>query len=189
MSYQKIPDHAECVFKGVIFDVYHFQKEFYDGSIRTIEILKRPDTVVVIPMDEEEIYYCHQSQPHRPEPFLSLVSGRVEPGEAPLDAAKRELKEETGLASDDWELLQATGVTSKIDWTVHLYVARGVKKIGDQELDGGEKIEVRHIPIDRFFQEIIPDPQFKETELKEIIYSRFNAEAAEALKAKLLARN
>lgn len=40
VSRQPIPDHAKCVFKGVIFDVYQWEQKLYNGTTTTFEKLK-----------------------------------------------------------------------------------------------------------------------------------------------------
>lgn len=42
-----VPDAAQHVFEGMIFDVYQWPQKLFDGSEHTFEMLKRPDTVVV----------------------------------------------------------------------------------------------------------------------------------------------
>jgi ADP-ribose pyrophosphatase len=60
-----IPDHAECVFKGVIFDVYQWQQELYDGTATTFERIRRPDTVEVIGVTDHKILIVNDEQPMR----------------------------------------------------------------------------------------------------------------------------
>ena len=86
----KVPQNAKKVFTGQIFDVYQWEQVMYDGSWATFEMLGRPDTVEVIATSGEQIYYARQSQPTKDE-FIGLFGGRVEEGEEPLVAAKREL--------------------------------------------------------------------------------------------------
>ncbi|MDB5477810.1 MAG: hypothetical protein JWM96_305 [Alphaproteobacteria bacterium] len=181
----KIPAHATCVFKGVIFDVYQWEQEMFDGSKSTFEALKRPDTVMVIAMQGDQVFYAEQEQPGK-APFISLFGGRAEEGETPLEAAKRELLEETGFASEDWVELRRVSFPGKIDWDVYYFVARGCSKVSEQKLDAGEKIEIHSISLDRFISEIIPGDLFREYELKQEILSSFNPIIAEQLKKDIL---
>src|SRR6185503_10507816 len=130
---QPMPADAKLVFKGKIFEVYQWQQKMFDGSFETFERLKRSDTAVVVPITQEgEIMLIEEEQPGRP-PFVTFPGGRksgIE--EDPLFAAKREFLEETGYASDDWMLWNAVQPTSKIDWAIYTFVARGCKKIGEQ---------------------------------------------------------
>lgn len=99
----KIPPQAKRVFKGIIFDVYHWQQKMFDGSEETFEMLKRVNTIEVISIKDGKICISHQSQPTKKD-FYSLFGGRAEEGEEPLTTAKRELLEESGMTSDSWEL-------------------------------------------------------------------------------------
>ncbi len=46
----KIPSHAVKVFSGVIFDVYQWEQELFNGNVSTFEALRRPSTVIIIPV-------------------------------------------------------------------------------------------------------------------------------------------
>src|SRR3990167_7476624 len=128
----KIPENAKRVFKGQIFDIYQWEQEMYDGSTHTFERLKRPDTVIVIPLTtDEKIIICDQEQPAR-EPFLSMIGGMIDEGEEPLTAAKRELLEETGYEASEITLFDEFHPHIKLDWTVYTYLAKGCKKVAEQ---------------------------------------------------------
>ena len=99
----KKPDNAQKVFEGVLFNVYQWPQKMFDGSTITFESLERRDTVTIIPVTEDgKIIMTKQEQPCA-KPFLSLPGGIMDPGEAVFVAAKRELMEETGYLSDDWQ--------------------------------------------------------------------------------------
>ncbi len=77
-SKQPIPGNARLVFKGVIFDVYQWEQELFDGTKTTFEKLKRPDTVVVFPvLPNGKILLTKQEQPGK-EPFIGATGGRAE---------------------------------------------------------------------------------------------------------------
>lgn len=147
-----IPPQAKRVFKGVIFDVYQWEQEMYDGTTATFEKLKRPDTAVVIPvLPDQKILVASQEQPDK-APFMGFPGGRIDEGEEPLDGAKRELLEETGYASEDWVLFEAQEPVGKIDWTIYTFIARNTQKIAEQNLDGGEKIELRILSFEELIE-------------------------------------
>src|SRR5262249_3876465 len=79
-------------------------------------------------------------QPHKHN-YLSLYGGRAEEGEEPLVTAKRELLEESGLSSDDWELFKVFSPVTKIDWDIYYFIARNCQYTAKPQLDPGEKIE------------------------------------------------
>ena len=64
--------------------------------------------------------------------------------------AQRELLEETGLVSEDWEFFKAYEKSSKIDYDSVLYIARNCKKIQEQNLDAGERINIRRVDWKEF---------------------------------------
>jgi ADP-ribose pyrophosphatase len=181
----KIPSHATRVFKGVIYDVYQWEQELFDGTKKTFEALKRPNTVVVIPLLDDQVLYAHQEQPSH-APFISLFGGRAEEGEEPLVTAKRELLEETGLSSDEWQELRCYPAQSKIEWNVYYFVARNCKKTDEAKLDGGEKITIKTTSLDNFLTTILPLQNFGEWEIRQEILSAFNPEAVEKIKKEIL---
>ena len=136
----KIPPQATKVFQGEIFAVYQWQQEMFDGTVETFEMLKRPHTIEVIATQGDKILLSRQSQPHKHN-YYSLFGGRAEENEEPLETAKRELLEESGLESSDWELIKIYQPIHKIDWEIYLFVARNCKKVAAPTLDAGEKIE------------------------------------------------
>ena len=181
----KIPLNAECVFKGEIFDVYQWEQELFDGSSATFECLKRPDTIVIIPIIDGKVCYAHQEQPNKP-PFISLFGGRAEDGELPLETAKRELLEETGFESDEWFQFRKYNSYSKLDWNIYFFVAKNCHKVQEQSLDSGEKIEIKKTDLDTFFSEVVGDPRFSERELRNEIFSTLNSESLADIKAEIL---
>ncbi len=180
----KIPTDAKRVFKGVIFDVYQWQQQMFDGTNETFEMLKRPDTVEVIAIQNGQILMTHQSQPNKPD-FFSLFGGRVEEGEEPSAAAKRELLEESGLASDDWELLKIYRPLSKMEWSIYIYIARDCKKISEQKLDAGEKIVTVSYSFSEFFEKLISDKSWEPELALDLLKMERNPKELEAFKQKL----
>src|SRR3990167_320504 len=144
-SKQPIPDNAKKVFEGVLFDVYQWEQELFDGTKTTFEKLKRPDTVVVFPvLDNGKIILTKQKQPGK-ESFIGATGGRVDKGEDVLEAAKRELLEESGYTASKFILWDARHPTSKIDWVVYTFIAKGLKKVANINLDAGEKISLKPV--------------------------------------------
>lgn len=160
-----MPKNSERVFKGQIFDVYQWQQEMFDGSYATFEMLKRIDTVKIIAVKDEKIIICEERQPNT-DTFFDVPSGRHdEQNETELEAAKRELLEETGMSFKNWKLIAVEQPYSKIEWFVYTFLATGFIEQIDQKLDAGEKITVlgknleetlelathpknRHIPVE-----------------------------------------
>src|SRR3989339_528828 len=86
---------------------------------------------------EGRIILTKQEQPGK-EPFIGTTGGRVDEGEDILSAAKRELLEESGYEAEEFILWDAQHPTSKIDWVVYTFIAKGLRKIDEAHLDSGE---------------------------------------------------
>jgi ADP-ribose pyrophosphatase len=169
------------VFKGVMFDTYQWEQEMYDGTTATFEKLKRPDTVVIFPvLDNGKIILTRQEQPGK-KPFVGAVGGRIDEGEDVLDAAKRELREESGYEADEFILWKAEHPTSKIDWVVFTFIAKGLKKVHEQDLDTGEKIKLMEVSLDEL-SDIALNPDFSEREvIPDLLESKINPNKREEL--------
>lgn len=97
--------------------MYQWRQELYDGSFETFEMLKRPDTVLIIAEDDGgEILACNEEQPGGIIRKQHLPAGRVDASDKTiLAAAKRELKEETGYSFAEWRLLDIVQPEKKIE--------------------------------------------------------------------------
>lgn len=181
----KIPPQAKKVFDGVMFDVYQWEQEMFDGSTATFEMLKRPDTTQIIATDDEgKIIVIHEEQPYKGW-FNSFVGGQREEGEDPLEAAKRELLEEAGMVSDDWELYRTWDPVTKMEWTIYTYIARNCRKVTEQKLDSGERIEILQLEFDDFVQRLSND-EFRADQLAiEVLRMRLEPEKLEAFRKKI----
>lgn len=142
-----MPPEAKRVFKGIIFDVYHWQQQMYDGTYETFERLKRPDTVQIIAVKDDKIVLQKQQQADWPEPKYSIPGGRRDENEDEFTAAKRELLEETGMRFKTWRLIVVKQPHSKIDWLVYTFLATGFESQTEPTLDAGERIITELVPF------------------------------------------
>ncbi len=169
-SKQPMPKSAKRVFKGILFDVYHWEQELFDGSKATFEKLKRTGSVNIYPVTKDgKIILTRQEQPGLVRPFIGAVGGVIDRGESPLEAAKRELREESGIEADKFELWYSCQLSSVVDWPMYIFIARDLEVVGKPEMDGGEKIElVEYSFVD--FLELVPKKEYRDIELKIKLY-------------------
>jgi ADP-ribose pyrophosphatase YjhB (NUDIX family) len=152
-SRQPIPPHAKKVYSGAIFSAYEWEQEMFDGSSVTFERLRRPDTVGVFPvLPDGSIVIVKEEQPGFSGSYVSILGGRMEPGEAPDVAALREMREESGFSAKSLELWDAQQPVNKIDWAVYTFIAKGVEKVGEQQLDAGERVELLTVSLDELIE-------------------------------------
>lgn len=180
----KIPQQAKKVFQGKIFSVYQWEQEMYDGTKQTFEMLKRPGTIQIIPTSDDIIYVSHEEQPTKNLSY-SLLGGRMEQNEDPLVTAKRELLEEAGLESDDWTLIKTYDNQGKIEWPMYLYAARNCRKVAEQKLDPGEKIEVKQVSFDEFITIASSQTFWNQIIANDILRMQLDKEKLEEFKQKL----
>lgn len=147
----RILKKAKRVFKGQIFDIYQWRQKMFDGSFATFEMLKRPGTVQILPIYRGKILVTSETQPNVKR-YLGLLGGRIDEGETPLACAKRELMEEAGLESKDWQLLEVNEPHVKMDWKVYYFIARNCEKVAQPQLDEGERIKIRAVNFNKFIQ-------------------------------------
>jgi ADP-ribose pyrophosphatase len=183
----KIPTNAQRVFSGIIFDVYQWKQELYDGSKAMFEMVKRPDTVQIIATTGENIIIINEEQPGQRR-GLSFLGGRVDPGEDALTAAKRELLEEAGMEAQTWELYATYMPLTKMDWTIYYYVARECTKIQEPHLEPGERITPKEVSFEQFI-DLITGPGYDGRELATDILRAQRDGKTDELKKKIFGKN
>jgi ADP-ribose pyrophosphatase len=103
-----------------------------------------PDYVNVVAVTAEERFLCFQQVKYGVEgTTLGIVGGFVEEGEEPVNAARRELLEETGYESTDWISLGSYRVDPNRGVAVgHLYLARQARYVAPRNADDLEEQEL-----------------------------------------------
>jgi 8-oxo-dGTP pyrophosphatase MutT (NUDIX family) len=119
-------------------------------------ILRAPEWINVIPITpQDEVVLVEQYRFGIKAPTLEIPGGMVDPGEEPGEAAQRELLEETGYQSKEWESLGKVSANPAImsNYT-HMYVAEQCQFTGSKQnhSDTHERIEVRTVPMDEFLE-------------------------------------
>jgi ADP-ribose pyrophosphatase len=123
-----------------------------------------------------KILLQHETHAYMPEhPFYSLPGGKGNFDEDPLRGAQRELSEESGYESSDWELFTVETETGKIAWPQYVFIARGAQKTHEAHPDGGEKIEPLLLSVDTFF-EYVQRLDFRGFLIKHIVREIINDE-------------
>jgi ADP-ribose pyrophosphatase len=107
-------------------------------------VLEYPDWVNTIAITKDgQFVFVRQYRYAIGKTVNELCAGVVEEGESPVDAAKRELLEETGFGGGEWkEWMQISANASTHTNITYSFLATGVEQISDQHLDKGEDINV-----------------------------------------------
>ena len=119
-----------------------------NGLVRQKVIVHPSDAVAILPVDGKTCKLIRQYRYAIDDYIFEAPAGALEEGEDPLDAAGRELIEETGFAARTIEprgfIITTPGYT---DEKIYLYEARGLSPSQEYEKDEDEIIEVRDIPV------------------------------------------
>lgn len=114
-----------------------------DGSVSTREYIVHPGAVVVIPLlDERHVLVERQFRYPVGRIMTEFPAGKLDPGEDPWVCARRELREETGYAAEEWALAGRMHLAIAYSTEViHVFFARGLKA-GERDLDADEFLDV-----------------------------------------------
>ena len=132
------PDASRTVYDGKLFDV---TLERWGDHER--EIVEHPGAVAIVAVDAEGmVTLVRQPREAARKQLLELPAGTLEEGEQPLESARRELEEETGLTGGTWRELVAFYTTPGFcRERMHLFVAEGVEP-GPASPEADEDLEV-----------------------------------------------
>jgi ADP-ribose pyrophosphatase len=132
---------SKLVYKGKVFSVVADKVEEPGSGINTREIIRHHGSIVPDIIFERQ--YRHATGRY----LIELPAGRVEPKEAPLAAAKRELIEETGYRAKRWTLLTRYFASPGFlgEW-MQIYLARDIRE-GASAQEPDENIEVFRLTL------------------------------------------
>jgi len=133
---------------GKFLKVEFHHVEFHGGkSIPEWPWVITPDFINVVVQREEGDFLIYRQSKYAIEgDSLAIVGGYLEPGENPLDAAKRELMEETGFEAPNWVSLGSYAVDANRGCgNGHFYLATGARRVADPYADDLETYEIDFI--------------------------------------------
>lgn len=147
-----------------------------DGRINDeYYVLEYPTWINVVAVTRDgEMVLVRQYRHGLGRTCFEIVAGCVEEGEDPMDAAKRELLEETGYSGGEWhETLVFSCNASAMNNLSHSFLALGVEKTATQHLDACEDIEVYTFPQEKV-KEMLLRGEFMQASMVAPLYKFFS---------------
>ena len=151
---------SKVSFQGKVFSVTTDKVMEPGGVTSTRDVIRHNGSVVVLAVDSsvnpnDPTILIERQYRHAAGQFLlELPAGRIEPGETPLAAAKRELIEETGFRAKRWSrLVRYYASPGFLAETMQIFLAEDIRAgVAEPEVD--EKITLQQIPLSALVRDI-----------------------------------
>lgn len=133
---------GEIAYDGHFLKVSRDRVKLPDGKITQREFIRHPGAVVILALfDDGRVLLERQFRYPNEQVFIEFPAGKIDPGEASLACAKRELAEETGYTATEWHFVCTIhNAIAYSDEHLDLFLARGLEA-GEAKLDDGEFLE------------------------------------------------
>jgi ADP-ribose pyrophosphatase len=146
---------ARRVYDGRVINVDIDTVRFPDGSVGELEMVRHPGASAVVPFlsdpagDDPQLLLIKQYR-HAADAFIYEVpAGKLDGGEAPLDCARRELREEAGCTAERIEHIYTLYTTPGFtDERIHIFMASGLTR-GDVAHERDEFMSVETVTLSR----------------------------------------
>ena len=149
MELTELTIDSESVYEGKLLKVFKDNVTLPDGKVTTREYIKHFGAVCIVALDDKmNVAIEHQFRYPFHREIIEIPAGKLDyANEDPLEAAKRELREETGITAANFEFLgdiyPSVAYTTEV---IHMYLATGLS-LGERELDEDERINWEFIPL------------------------------------------
>ncbi len=149
MDYIEKTAKKNYIYKGKILSLRADDAILPDGTPCKREIVEHCGGACVLYVEEDKVLLVRQYRYAYGESLYEIPAGKLNMGEDPMQAAKRELQEETGVIASDLRLLYvdypSPGYT---DEKIYIYQAFGGNRT-QANLDEGEFLDVEYVPLDK----------------------------------------
>ena len=134
---------SERVYDGAFLKVNKDRIRLPDGGESYREYIRHPGAVAIVAIQADgTLVFERQWRYPLQRAFYEIPAGKIDPGEAPLSCAKRELQEETGFVAENWQHLGTIHTCiAYTDEHIELYLATNLTQKG-RNLDEGEFLEL-----------------------------------------------
>ena len=149
-------ESEEVAWQGKIFDVHRLQVRVANGRNAVRDVVRHNSAVAVVALtDDGRICLVRQYRVSIGRVTVEIPAGKLDPGEDPLDCARRELEEETGMRAERMAYL--TTICTSVgfaDELIHIYMATGLTQ-DSANPDADEFINVDLVELPEFVDAVL----------------------------------
>lgn len=140
----------DLIYQGKIITLNLEKAKLPNGKVYTFEIVKHPGGATVVALDKNIQVCLLKHYRHTFGDWLwELPAGKIDNNEAPIETAKRELLEETGIKAGRWidlgEIISSPGVFTE---QIYVYLARELDT-SEPRPEDGEVYKIHWIPFQK----------------------------------------
>ena len=154
---REIQIESEKIYEGKILDFYRDTVRLPNGHTAPRELVRHNGAVAIVPLlDDGRVIVEKQFRYPHDEVIVEIPAGKLDgPNEIPEEAARRELREETGIEAKELIPLGPFYPTAAYSTeTIWMYLAKGLT-FGEQKLDDDEFLNVETMPLQDLVKDIL----------------------------------
>lgn len=143
------PEKVETIYQSRVFRLCRETVTLPNGVTTTLDVIHHPGSSAIVPLlPDDQVVMIKQYRQSLRQFLWEIPAGTLDPGENPLECARRELIEEAGYQANHFEklteIVPAPGYT---DERIHIFLATDLAPV-PQNLDKDEVLEVALLPLD-----------------------------------------
>ena len=152
MAFEEKTIKSERIYEGAIINLRRDEVTVQKGTSKREIIEHNGGAVLAAVTDEGKLVMVRQYRKAAGRVMLEVPAGKIDPGESPEEAAKRELKEETGYTAENIKFLMqfypSVGYSEEI---LYLYLCRELTP-GETNFDENEAIDIEEYEVNKLYK-------------------------------------
>lgn len=172
MAFEEKTIDSEIVYRGPVFNVRKHRVKTVSGESYRDIVEHNGGVSMIAVTDEGKIIMERQYRKALEREVLEVPAGKIDPGEDPLVAAVREIREETGWVPGDTRLLTvfnpSCGYAQEM---IHVYIMKNLTP-AEKELDEDEDIDILYYTADELIEMIMANKIVDAKTIIGIMYAR-----------------
>ncbi|MFC5988038.1 NUDIX hydrolase [Marinicrinis lubricantis] len=148
-AYKEETMEIERIYEGKVISLQKDKVTLPDGNTAFREVVKHPGAVAVLAIWQNQMVVVEQYRKALERSLIEIPAGKLDPGEQPMDAAMRELKEETGFECKELRPICSFYTSPGFaDEIIHLFLAEQLTQ-GESRLDEDEFLNKQFLTLEQ----------------------------------------